>query len=351
MTERIYDVIRAILYLQFPKNSQQIPVIYDRPVKNWYIGERSVVPDDITVMITASNITETDAFWGYRNLDYDIMVKLYAVGDDHDTTLRIATEGARIIRNILVNHRRIWVMDLCPICTNLPTSPAHFFVDSIHQSVFGVYGSEYGPTGPAGDVYNAFRTNWWKTHPTLYTPGNVAAINILSSGSGYTNPTIVITGGGYGAVGATATANLIGSAISSVTVNNIGQQYTNTPVVTVTDPTGNGAILQAVVAKPDTAGIGSNAFYQVLKNYQNGIIPPSLTSSQIARFNQIISEGVFPIRTLFDVQIQSLVPTDEFLEKGFESISQISIKCKELMPIQAFGPNFSGSNYDAQEAL
>jgi hypothetical protein len=351
MTERIYDALRAILFLEFPKSSRGVPFIYDREIDNWYIGERGVIPDNLTILISGQSVSESDSMYGYRMVDYSFEVKLYASGDDQTLTLRIATEGARIIRNILNNHKRIWVMDLCPICGKLPTSPEHFFVDDEHQGIFGIYGTEFGPTGTAGGIYNDIRSNWYKTHPTLSTPGNVIKINLLTSGSGYSvAPSITITGGGFGATNAEAVADITNDWVSSVTVTNPGTLYTAIPVVTFDtgNPTATG---RAIISTPTVAGIGAAAFYKILTNFKNGVTPSSLSPLQISRFNNIIRDGVFPVREIFDVQIASLTPTNEAVDGALASVSTISLKFKELMPIEKFGPNFSGPNYNPQEAL
>jgi len=351
MTERIYDALRAILFLEFPKNSRRTPVVYDREINNWFIGERNVIPDNLTILISGKGISESDFFFGYRMLDYDFDIKLYSGGGDQTTALRIATEGARIIRNILNNHKRVWVMDLCPICGKLPTSPEHYFLDSTHTTVFGVYGTEAGPTGTAGAVYNNFRTNWYKTHPTLTTPGNLVKISILTSGSGYSSaPSITITGGGFGAISAAATAALTNDSVSSVTVANPGTLYTAVPTVAFSAgaPTATG---KAIISTPSAAGIAAGSFYKVLTDYKNGIVPSSLTPTQITRFNEIVRDTVYPIREIFDIQVQSVTPSDEAIGTALFSTSTINIKFKELMPIEKFGPNFSGSAYNPQEAL
>jgi hypothetical protein len=277
---------------------------------------------------------------------------VYAGGDNQIMTLKIATEASRIIRNILNQHKRMWVMDLCPICNKLPTSPEHFFVDSAHTNIFGVYGTEMGPTGPAGAAYNDFRSTWYRTHPTFTTPGNITQIQVTASGSGYSAaPGVQIVGGGFGASGAHATASLSGNAVSSITITNNGAQYTAIPTVAFSGGGGAGAAAVASLNKPDNAGIASAAFYGVLRDYKNGIIPSTLSTAQLQNFNNIVRDGVFPIRILFDVQVQSVTPTDEAVDKSLYSLSEISLKCKELLPVERFGPNFSGSIYNPQEAL
>ena len=69
-------------------------------------------------------------------------------------------------------------------------------------------------------------------------------INVTNGGSGYTNPTVVLTGGGGS--GATATATVVQGAIATITLTSLGSGYTSAPTVTINDPTGTGATASAV---------------------------------------------------------------------------------------------------------
>lgn len=353
MTERIYDAIKAILFLQFPKNSKGVPAIYDRTISNWISGERGVIPDNLSIVISGQQTSESDDFYGYRLIEYSFSVKLYAGGDDADITLRIATEGSRIIRNILNQHKRMWVMDLCPICQKLPTSPEHFFVDDEHTQVFGVYGTESGPTGPAGGIYNSFTSTWLKTHPTSSVPGNLAGFTITNGGGGYaSSPTVLISGGGFGASGASAVANVTSGSVYNITVINEGSYYTAIPTVVLSGGGGSGSAATAIIERPSPAGIGVGAFYNILESIRStSIYPSGLSEVQKNNFYSIIRDGVFPIRLLFDIQITNTTPSDEFVDKALFSTGEISLKMKELLPVEQFGPNFTATNYNPQEAL
>lgn len=352
MTERIYDALKAVLYIEFPKNNQGMPVIYDRVVKNWFTGDRQVVPDDVSIIFKASSVSESDDFYGYRKLEYNFSILLQSAGSDQITTLRLATEGARIIRNVLTNHKRIWVMDLCPICGKLPTSPEHYFSDSTHNIIFGTYGLGSGPAGIANDVYNDFITTWLRTHPSGNTPGTVTAIQILTSGSNYVSaPVVTIGTGGNGSSGAVASASITSGSVDSITMIEYGTQYTYAPSVTFIGGGGNSATARAIISAPSPAGIAAAAFNRVYKNYANGIIPTSLSVIQKNRFNDLLRDQVLPIREIFDVQINSVTPTNEAIGDAFISTSTIDIKCKELLPITRFGPSISGSTYSPLEAL
>jgi hypothetical protein len=60
-----------------------------------------------------------------------------------------------------------------------------------------------------------------------YTYGSVTGAVVTAGGSGYTTPTVNITGGG--GAGATASLTVVGGAITAVTITNPGAGYTSTP--------------------------------------------------------------------------------------------------------------------------
>ena len=62
----------------------------------------------------------------------------------------------------------------------------------------------------------------------------LTGIRVTSFGSGYTNPTVTLVGGGGS--GATATAHIFFGMIYSITLTNPGSGYTSPPTVVITDP-------------------------------------------------------------------------------------------------------------------
>ena len=84
--------------------------------------------------------------------------------------------------------------------------------------------------------------------------GGVGPITINDPGSGYTNPTVVITDL-YGiGTGATAQAVLNGTGIGAVNVTSPGTNY-YAPLVLITDPAGQGADASASLVGPFTGGL------------------------------------------------------------------------------------------------
>jgi len=88
---------------------------------------------------------------------------------------------------------------------------------------------------------------------------NIDSITITQGGSGYTAPVVTISGDG---MGATAVATVSNGVITDVTITSGGSGYTQAAVV-VTDTTGSGAILNAVL----------RGNYGTLRTYyfQNGV--------------------------------------------------------------------------------
>jgi hypothetical protein len=355
MTERIYDSIKGILWSSLPKNTNGEVLIYDRPIKNWYSGERQVIPDDCSVVISGKQVGESDYSFGNVLLEYQFIVTLYSGGGKFEPSLRIATEGQRKIIEALRNHRRMWVMDLCPICERYPISPEHFFSGSYHTDVFGKYGGEDGPTGAAGAVYNLITTNWLKTHPTSSVPGNVESITVANGGSGYTSaPSVTISGGGFGASGAHASATVSGGAVTGFTITTNGSYYTAEPTLTLSGGGGSGAQGTPVVIKPSTAGIGAGAFYNIFNSIKDtGSFPATITMNHSTQqnFRSFVSGSVSPVRILHDVRITSSTPTNESVGQALIHKSEITLTMKEIVPLEGFGPNFSATGHDPTIAL
>ncbi|MBE8590820.1 phage tail protein [Pseudomonas sp. MAFF 301449] len=86
--------------------------------------------------------------------------------------------------------------------------------------------------------------------PTIGTTGSLAAISVLSGGTGYTTaPTVAITGGG--GTGATATAIVAGGAVTGINITSPGTGYTSAPTVAFTGGAGSGATATAELGDGD----------------------------------------------------------------------------------------------------
>ncbi len=87
----------------------------------------------------------------------------------------------------------------------------------------------------------------------VLTATSVNGIVPLAGGSGYTSPSVSITGGGGSS--ATATATVVGGIITAINMTANGSGYTSTPTVTITDSTGSGALVQVFLSPTSVASV------------------------------------------------------------------------------------------------
>lgn len=160
MLERVYDTLRGILFYELPKNAKGEAVIFDRPVSGFYIGEASVRPNAISIIFKGASSPLKDISFGLQEFEHNVSIEINVGADNIETTERVTQEATRILLSILRKHRRIWVVDICPICEKFTLSPSHFLLD--HNSILSSY---------ATTVTNEFDTLWSDTHPsTLAAP-------------------------------------------------------------------------------------------------------------------------------------------------------------------------------------
>jgi hypothetical protein len=155
MLERVYDTLRGILFSELPKNAKGEAVIFDRPVSGFYIGEAGVKPNAISIVFKGASSPLKDISFGLQEFEHNVVIEINAGADNIETTERVTQEATRIILSILRKHRRMWVVDICPICEKFTLSPAHFTID--HNNILSSY---------ATSVTNEFNTLWSETHPT-----------------------------------------------------------------------------------------------------------------------------------------------------------------------------------------
>jgi subtilase family serine protease len=99
-------------------------------------------------------------------------------------------------------------------------------------------------TGSSGSLNHNASFTITVSNPTLAITG----FNVLSGGSGYTTPHVVLSGGG--GVGATATARVSQGVVIGLVLTNPGSGYTSAPTITLKDPSprAKGVIATAVVS-------------------------------------------------------------------------------------------------------
>ena len=137
MLERVYDTLRGILFHELPKNAKGEAVIFDRPVTGFYVGEAGVRPNAISIIFKGASSPLKDISFGLQEFEHNVGIEISVGADNIETTERVTQEATRIILSILRKHRRIWVVDICPICEKFTLSPAHFTFD--HNNVLSHY--------------------------------------------------------------------------------------------------------------------------------------------------------------------------------------------------------------------
>ena len=162
MLERVYDTLIAILYHELPKDGTGKVLIYDRPVTAWYVGERDIKNNNLSVTLKGSNLQIKDVGLGLQEFTHSITIEINAGADNINLTERLVQETSRLFLAVLRKHRRIWVVDYCPICTKFTLSPEHFIED--HNDILSTY-----VDGVVAD-YNAL---WAETHPSYITPAEL----------------------------------------------------------------------------------------------------------------------------------------------------------------------------------
>lgn len=162
MLERVYDTLIAILYYELPKDNYGKVVVYDRPITAWYIGERDIKNNNLSVTLKGSSSQIKDIGLGLQEFTHSVSFEINAGADNITITERLVQETNRMILAALRKHRRIWVVEYCPICSKFTLSPEHFIED--HNSILDPY-----VTGVIAD-YNAL---WAETHPTSIPPAEL----------------------------------------------------------------------------------------------------------------------------------------------------------------------------------
>ena len=162
MLERVYDTLIAILYYELPKDRYGKVTIYDRPVTAWYVGERDVKNNNLSVTLKGASSNLKDIGLGLQEFTHSITFEINAGADNIAMTERLVQETSRMILASLRKHRRIWVVDYCPICSKFTLSPEHFIEE--HNDILATY-----VTGVIAD-YNAL---WAETHPASISPAEL----------------------------------------------------------------------------------------------------------------------------------------------------------------------------------
>jgi hypothetical protein len=154
MLERVFDTIQGILYNDLPKNSASKVVVYDRPIEHWFIGERQIKPSNISITLSGASSPLNDVSYGFQEFEHTVNIEIDAGSDNVDSSERIIQEATRLMMQSIRRHRRMWVLEICPICEKFALSPEHYTI--AHNSLLSSY-----VTAANTD----FQATWSYTHP------------------------------------------------------------------------------------------------------------------------------------------------------------------------------------------
>ena len=169
MVERIYDTLKGILYNDLPKNAKDQVVVYDRPIIGWYFGDRDVKPSSLSLIFYGTSTPLKDVSLGLQEYEHKITIGVDAGADNVELSERLVLEATRLVLSVLRRHRRMWVLEPCPICGKFMLSPQHYAID--HNAIFSSYSAA---------AQTNFDNQWAETHdasvsaPTLPSSGLAA---------------------------------------------------------------------------------------------------------------------------------------------------------------------------------
>ncbi len=101
MLEQVYDTLKGILFHELPKNSNNIPHVYDRPITGWYFGDRTPIPNTPAIIFQGQSSTPKDIAFGVREIEHNIKISLFTSNDDPDITERVILEMTRLVHEAL----------------------------------------------------------------------------------------------------------------------------------------------------------------------------------------------------------------------------------------------------------
>ncbi|MEI7669169.1 MAG: SGNH/GDSL hydrolase family protein [Pseudomonadota bacterium] len=136
----------------------------------------------------------------------------------------------------------------------------------------------------------------------------VSSIKVVNGGSNYTAPTISFTGVGTGLTFGTPV--LSGGVIQSVPITAQGINFTSLPTINVTDSTGSGAQLQAILGGTGTFGVAGETSTQCV-NRLNDIVAASVDIVFVCIGTNDLTNSISAsttkanLQTIFDTLIQA----------------------------------------------
>lgn len=167
MQELILETIKGLLFYNFPKNTSGQPVAYGSVVTNFVVGKRTITGiKPPSVVIYGNQIPSKIPTFGAREIEHSITIEYWAQNTTKFLSEVDAQEGARIIYEILLPHRRMWVVSKCPICLTHTLSPEHYL--DVHSNIIDSYVTTFTTDYAA----------WWNSwNASTITPTDV--VNML----------------------------------------------------------------------------------------------------------------------------------------------------------------------------
>jgi len=169
MVERIYDTLKGILYTDLPKNNKDQVVVYDRPILGWYFGDRDIKPSNLSIIFYGTSVPIKDISLGLQEYEHRITIGVDAGADNVEISERLVQEATRLVLAVLRRHRRMWVVETCPICSKFALTPRHFTED--HSTLLSPYVTA---------AQNNFDTLWAETHDASVTAPTLPASGLAS---------------------------------------------------------------------------------------------------------------------------------------------------------------------------
>ena len=145
-----------------PKDYNGKAIVFDRPITAWYYGERDVKNTNLSVTFKGGQGALKDIALGLQEFTYTVNIDINAGTDNIEISERLVQETTRLILSIMRKHRRVWVVDVCPICQKFTLSPTHFTID--HNDILEGY------VNAVVADYNAL---WAETHPASIPPATL----------------------------------------------------------------------------------------------------------------------------------------------------------------------------------
>lgn len=148
---------------------------------------------------------------------------------------------------------------------------------------------------------------------------NISFVSVIYGGSGYTNPIINAIDPEGGGTGATFSATLSGGVITAINVLTQGQNYNpGTTSITITDPTGSGAIAQAditnnIIFNTDVSVFNSGMVGNVIRiGNNNAAVNTSAGVTENGGGKAVITSYTSPTQVIANViePITAIIPND-----------------------------------------